>query len=137
MLGDLPDDICFLELEQAIELHQSQLDLHGGSAGLRDEGLLRSALSQPEASFGGKWLYANLYEMASAYLFSLVSNHPFVDGNKRVGAVAAVVFLRMNGIVMESDQDAYADLVLAVAAGKAARDDVVTFLRTHSRPLDG
>jgi death-on-curing protein len=112
------------------------LDLHGGSAGLRDEGLLRSALSQPEASFGGKWLHAGLHEMASAYLFSLVSNHPFVDGNKRVGAVAAVVFLRMNGLVMDVDQDVYAELVLAVASGKAARDDVVTFLRAHSRPLD-
>src|ERR1043165_299111 len=98
----LPDDIRFLELEQLAEIHQSQLERRGGSAGLRDEGLLRSALSQPEASFGGRWLHADLYEMASAYLFSLVSNHPFVDGNKRVGAVAAGVFLRVNGIVMEA-----------------------------------
>jgi death on curing protein len=135
-MTDLPDDIHFLDLEQVREIHQSQLDLHGGSAGLRDEGLLRSALSQPEASFGGKWLHAGLHEMASAYLFSLVSNHPFVDGNKRVGAVAAVVFLRMNGMVMDVDQDVYAELVLAVASGKAARDDVVTFLRARSRPLD-
>jgi len=74
--------------------------------------------------------------MASAHVFSLVGNHPFVDGNKRVGAVAAVVFLRMNGIVMEADQDAYSVLILAVAAGKATRDDVVVFLRAHSRPLD-
>jgi death on curing protein len=135
-MTDLPDDIHFLDLEQVREIHQSQLDLHGGSAGLRDEGLLRSALSQPEASFGGKWLHAGLHEMASAYLFSLVGNHPFVDGNKRVGAVATVVFLRLNGIVMDADQDAYAELVLAVAAEKAARDDVVTFLRANSRPMD-
>ncbi len=132
----LPEDIQFLDFDQVLEIHQSQLDLHGGSAGLRDEGLLRSALSQPEASFGGKWLHAGLHEMASAYLFSLVGNHPFVDGNKRVGTVAAVVFLRMNGVIMEADQDAYADLVLAVASGKATRDDVVIFLRAHSRPLD-
>jgi death on curing protein len=135
-MADLPDDIHFLDLNQVREIHQSQLDLHGGSAGLRDEGLLRSALSQPEASFGGKWLHANLHEMASAYLFSLVSNHPFVDGNKRVGAVATVVFLRMNGLVMDVDQDVYAELVLAVASGKATRDDVVTFLRAHSSSLD-
>lgn len=135
-MTELPDDIHFLDLEQVREIHQSQLDLHGGSAGLRDEGLLRSALSQPEASFGGKWLHASLFEMASAYLFSLVSNHPFVDGNKRVGAVATVVYLRMNGIVMDADQDAYAELILAVASSKATRDDVVIFLRAHSRPLE-
>lgn len=83
-MTDLPDDINFLDLEQVREIHQSQLDLHGGSAGLRDEGLLRSALSQPEASFGGKWLHAGLHEMASAYLFSLVSNHP-VRGWEQAG----------------------------------------------------
>ena len=134
---DLPSDISFLDFDQVLEIHQSQLDLHGGSAGLRDEGLLRSALAQPEATFGGKWLHQGLHEMAAAYLISLVGNHPFVDGNKRVGTVAAVVFLRMNGVIVQSDQDAYADLVIAVAAGKAARDDVVTFLRTHSLPLEG
>lgn len=135
-MADLPDDIHFLDQDQVQEIHLSQLDLHGGSAGLRDEGLLKSALSQPEASFGANGCTRTIYEMASAYVFSLVGNHPFVDGNKRVGAVAAVVFLRMNGIVMEADQDAYSVLILAVAAGKATRDDVVVFLRAHSRPLD-
>ena len=131
----MPDEVRFLDLDQVMEIHQSQLDLHGGSAGLRDEGLLRSALAQPEASFGGQWLHATIWKMAAAYLFHLVANHPFVDGNKRVGAVAAVVFLRMNGQAMEAAEDAYADLVLAVAAGTASRDDVATFLRTHARPL--
>ena len=118
-------------------IHSDQLNRYGGSAGIRDQGLLQSALAQPGASFGGKWLHGDLYEMASAYLFSLVMNHPFVDGNKRVGGMAALAFLEVNGVIVQSDQDAYADLVIAVAAGKAARDDVVTFLRTHSHPLEG
>ncbi len=132
-MANPPDDIYFLDLDQVTAIHQSQLDLHGGSAGLRDEGLLRSALSQPEASFDGKWLHADLYEMASAYLFSLVGNHPFVDGNKRVGAAAAVIFLRLNGIAMEADQDAYTELILAIASDRASREDVVAFLRAHGR----
>ena len=130
-------DPIFITEEEVYVIHSDQLNRYGGSAGIRDQGLLQSALAQPSASFGGKWLYSDLFEMASAYLFSLVMNHPFVDGNKRVGGMAALAFLEVNGVIVQSDQDAYADLVIAVAAGKAARDDVVTFLRTHSLPLEG
>jgi death-on-curing protein len=130
-------DPIFITEEEVYVIHSDQLNRYGGSAGIRDHGLLQSALAQPSASFGGKWLYGDLFEMASAYLYSLVMNHPFVDGNKRVGGMAALAFLEVNGVVVQSDQDAYADLVIAVAAGKAARDDVVTFLRTHSHPLEG
>ena len=130
-------DPIFITEEEVYVIHSDQLNRYGGSAGIRDQGLLQSALAQPSASFGGKWLYSDLFEMASAYLFSLVMNHPFVDGNKRVGGMAALAFLEVNGVIIQSDQDAYADLVIAVAAGKAARDDVVTFLRTHSLPLEG
>ena len=79
-------------------------------------------------------MHKDLYEMASAYLFSLVMNQPFIDGNKRVGGMAALAFLEINGVFIDADPDAYAELVLAVAAGKAARDDVVIFLRAHTRP---
>ncbi|MBA3697786.1 MAG: type II toxin-antitoxin system death-on-curing family toxin [Planctomycetes bacterium] len=115
-------DPIFLSEEEVHVIHLDQLERYGGSAGLRDAGLLRSALSQPSASFGGKWLHSDLYEMASAYLFSLAMNHPFIDGNKRVGGMAALAFLEINGVFIDVDADAYADLVLAVAAGKASRD---------------
>lgn len=130
-------DPIFITEEEVYVIHSDQLNRYGGSAGIRDQGLLQSALAQPSASFGGKWLHGDLYEMASAYLFSLVMNHPFVDGNKRVGGMAALAFLEVNGVIVQSDQDDYADLVIAVAAGKAARDDVVTFHRTHSLPIEG
>lgn len=130
-------DPIFITEEEVYVIHSDQLNRYGGSAGIRDQGLLQSALAQPSASFGGKWLHGDLYEMASAYLFSLVMNHPFVDGNKRVGGMAALAFLEVNGVIVQSDQDAYADLVIAVAAGKAVRDDVVTFLRTHRLPIEG
>jgi death-on-curing protein len=126
-------DPIFLSEGEIRAIHLDQLERYGGSAGLRDEGLLRSALSQPSASFGGQWLHKDLYEMASAYLFSLAMNHPFIDGNKRVGGMAALAFLEINGIFVDADSDAYADLVLAVAASKAAREDVVVFLRAHTR----
>ncbi len=130
-------DPIFITEEEVYVIHSDQLNRYGGSAGIRDQGLLQSALAQPSASFGGKWLHGDLFEMASAYLFSLVMNHPFVDGNKRVGGMAALAFLEVNGVIVHSDQDAYADLVIAVAAGKAVREDVVTFLRTHSLPIEG
>ena len=83
-------DPIFITEEEVYVIHSDQLNRYGGSAGIRDQGLLQSALAQPGASFGGKWLHGDLYEMASAYLFSLVMNHPFVDGNKRVGGMAAL-----------------------------------------------
>ena len=128
-------DPIFLTEEEIHAIHLDQLERYGGSAGLRDAELLRSAISQPSVSFGGQWLHKNLYEMASAYLFSLAMNHPFIDGNKRVGGMAALAFLEINGVFVDAEPDAYAELVLAVAAGKAARDDVVIFLRAHTRQV--
>ena len=90
------DDIVFLDVDDIIELHASQLELFGGGAGLRDQGLLESAVAQPQASFGGHLAHDGLFAMAAAYLFHLVSNHPFVDGNKRIGLIAALVFLDLN-----------------------------------------
>ncbi len=129
-------DPLFLSEDEVLANHLVQNDLYGGSLGISEPGLLRSALAQPSASFGGKWLYADLYEMAAAYLFSLVMNHPFVDGNKRVGTMVALSFLDLNGIEIDAGIDEFEALVLAVASGKAARDAVVTFLLAHSRPLD-
>jgi death-on-curing family protein len=83
----------FLTREDALEIHSAQLDQFGGGAGLRDEGLLISALAQPEATAFGNYLHHDMFEMAAAYLFHVVSNHPFLDGNKRTGLVCALVFL--------------------------------------------
>src|SRR5687767_10360587 len=86
----------FLSLARVLRLHRSSIDHYGGDPGVRDMGLLESAIAQPRASFGGEYLHADLAAMAAAYVFHLVSNHPFVDGNKRTGALAGYVFLVMN-----------------------------------------
>lgn len=75
----------FLDVDEVLEIHASQLEVHGGSAGVRDRGLLESAVAQPRSSFGGDLAHESLFEMAAACLFRLVRNHPFIDGNKRTG----------------------------------------------------
>jgi death-on-curing protein len=124
----------FLTLDQVLAEHAEQLRRYGGSAGLRFERLLRSALGQPEASFGGVWLHEDLASMAAAYIFHLSQNHPFVDGNKRIAAAAGVLFLALNGQMMEADPDAFADIVMHTADGRTTKDDLATFLRAHLRP---
>ncbi len=112
------DDIVFLDVDDVIELHASQLELFGGGAGLRDQGLLESAVAQPQASFGGQLAHDGLFAMAAAYLFHLVSNHPFVDGNKRIGLLAALVFLDLNGVSIAHPTEALYELTLGVAEGR-------------------
>ena len=91
-------DPLFLRLNEIIEIHTDQIARYGGLAGIRDMGLLQSAVAMPMSSFGGQYLHADLYEMAAAYLYHLVNNHAFIDGNKRVGTVTAIVFLELNGV---------------------------------------
>jgi death-on-curing protein len=123
----------FLIIEEVQAIHANQLQLYGGTDGLRDAGLLRSALVQPETSFGGQWLHEDLPAMAAAYMLHLAQNHPFVDGNKRVAAVCGLHFLHLNGQSIEAAPEAFADLVLAVDSGKAGKDDLATWLRAHQR----
>ena len=88
----------FLTLADVIEIHKNQILIYGGEYGTRDIRLLESALAQPEASFGGEWLHADLFAMASAYAFHICMNHPFLDGNKRAALVTALTFLELNGV---------------------------------------
>ncbi len=108
----------FISLDLALRLHARQLSRFGGADGIRDRGLLESALAQPEASFGGEYVHGDLYLMAAAYLFHIVKNHPFVDGNKRAGLLCATVFLGLNGIRLSASDDELYDLTIAVAEGR-------------------
>jgi death-on-curing protein len=125
---------AFLTLDEIIAIHQDQIARFGGSEGVHDRGLLQSAVAMPAASFGGQFLHADLCEMAAAYLFHLVQNHPFVDGNKRAGAVSAYVFLALNHRRLTADNDTYAALVLSVARGEAPKSAVADFFRAHTAP---
>jgi len=95
----------FLSLAEILEIHLDQIERYGGKPGIRDAGLLQSALAMPSAGFGDRYLHEDLFEMAAAYLFHIARNHPFVDGNKRVGVVAALVFLAMNGVEIDAGED--------------------------------
>lgn len=122
----------FLTLDDILESHAQQIANYGGSDGVRDAGLLESALAQPQAMFGGKFLHANIFAMASAYLFHLVQNHPFVDGNKRIGLEAALLFLELNGVSVEASNEALVDLVLQTSQGQMFKPAIEDFLRRHA-----
>jgi death on curing protein len=93
----MSDDIKFLTFNQVLKLHSLQIEEFGGLDGIKNESLLRSALAQPESGFGEEYFHKDIYEMAAAYLFHLVKNHAFNDGNKRIAAMTAAVFLQING----------------------------------------
>jgi death-on-curing protein len=116
--GDDEPAPMYLTVEQVVALHQRQLDRFGGGAGLRDRGLLESAVAQPQAAFGGAFAHDGLFAMAAAYLFHIVSNHPFVDGNKRAGLLAATTFLHLNGIRVLQDSAALYLLTMSVAESR-------------------
>jgi len=123
----------FLGLEEVLEIHHDQITRYGGTEGIRDLGLLQSALSMPQAGAGNQYFHADLFEMAAAYLFHIVRNHPFVDGNKRTGVTAALVFLEMNGIEIRASDEALVKTVLAVAEGKLQKGALAEFFRRHTR----
>lgn len=126
----------FLDLDQVLRIHQSVIELYGGQAGVRDLGLLQSALAMPRASFEGQPLHPDLFEMAAAYLYHLVQNHPFIDGNKRVGATTAIVFLDLNGILLKDDEPAMAEMTLRVASGQFSKPEIASFFRNLSLPAE-
>jgi death-on-curing protein len=124
----------FLSLAEVLAIHKDQITRYGGAPGIRDIALLKSALAIPPATYDGEFLHADIFEMAAGYLFHIVKNHPFVDGNKRVGAVAALVFLDLNGFDLYASEADFAEMVLAVARGEMSKSQVAVFIRNWSKP---
>jgi len=124
----------FLSLEEVLEIHRQQIERYGGASGVRDLSLLESAIAQPQASFSSEFLHASIPAMAAAYLFHICRNHPFVDGNKRVAANAAITFLLINDWEPTFTEDALVDTVLAVASSSMTKEDLVRFFQAHSVP---
>ena len=123
-----------LTLSEVIALHRRIIASTGGAGGIRDFGLLLSAVSQPRMTFGGSELYQTVVEKACALGFSLIHNHPFVDGNKRVRHAAMEVLLAMNGIALEAEVNDAERVILGVAAGSTGRQELLTWLTTSTRP---
>jgi death on curing protein len=126
--------IRFLTSAEVLTIHLDQIQNYGGEPSVRDYGLLESAVAQASAQFSGEYLHQFPQEMAAAYLFHLVSNHPFVDGNKRTGLASALTFLNLNSVDYHiADKQALEDLVLAVASGRSTKGTVADFFRDHIR----
>jgi len=125
----------YLLIHEVLALHERIAEQSGGGVGVRDLGLLESALAQPRQSFGDTDLYPSLVEKAAALGFSLVANHPFVDGNKRIGHAAMEIFLVLNGEEIDADVGEQERVVLAVAAGELTREQLTDWLREHLRPM--
>ena len=122
----------FLSVTDVLRLHADQVDVYGGQCGVRDMGLLESAVAQPQTAFGGEHLHRDIFEMAAAYLFHIVQNHPFLDGNKRAGVVTALVFLDLNGVEINAPKGSIYDLTMSVASGKADKPRIAAFFRSHA-----
>ena len=122
----------FLDLERVLRLHLSLIEAYGGEPGVRDVGLLHSALAMPQSTYDGAFLHEDLFEMASAYLFHIVQNHAFIDGNKRTGAASALIILDMNGVEIEADEDGLVDITLRTAMGQAGKAEIAEFFRSRA-----
>src|SRR5258708_4104640 len=122
-------------LDEVVAIHCDQIERYGGSLGVRGWGLLQSAGAMAAATIGGRFLHSDLLEMAAPYLYHIVQNHPFIDGNKRVGAVAADVFLTLNDFRLTASEDRYAELVLTVARGETSKSAAAELLRANCTPL--
>ena len=124
-----PDDCVHLGIDIVREIHAEVIKQFGGANGVRDENLLASAVLTPQSSFGGKSPYADIIEIAAAYLFYVCRNHPFIDGNKPSAMMAAIVFLRLNGIEPSPDSAEWERLMLDVASSQITRDETTRRLR--------
>lgn len=129
-------EVLFLTIPEVLEIHGEQIDLYGGDTGVREPALLESALAAPRSGMYGEYFHADVFDMAAAYLFHIVQNHPFVDGNKRTGLACAYLFLAINGYEFDCDPDELADMVFEVAKGRLDKAGVAAFVRMHTVKLN-
>jgi death on curing protein len=116
----------FISKSMVLSIHARQIERFGGTPGVRDEGLLESALAQPQATFGGQFLHPTISEQAAAYLYHIAMNHPFIDGNKRTAFAVTDTFLRLNGCALNLTDDRAYDLVMRVARGTMTKEELST-----------
>jgi death-on-curing protein len=128
--------VKYLTPEQVLFLHSRIIDETGGAHGVRDVGLLKSALGRPHATFGAKDLYPDIFHKASALMESLVNNHPFIDGNKRTAIASASLFLRQNGLLLESTQEAIETFTLDIALKNITIREATVWLEQHTIRLN-
>lgn len=130
-----PVEAVYLTAVQVLFIHARLLAETGGAPGVRDLGLLESAIARPKATFDGRDLYPDLYAKAAALMVSLVNNHPFIDGNKRVGVTAAALFLVRNGVQLRASSEELEQVTLDVAQGRLSVDQMVSWFMQHTAPV--
>ncbi len=122
----------FLIKDQVLQLHKKALQDYGGSPGVRDNGLLESAIAQPESSFGGAYLNETIFLMSAAYFFHISQNQPFIDGNKRAGFLSTFAFLKINGYNLKATNEETYPFLIEVAEGRKTKEDLANFIEQHS-----
>ncbi|BBD65104.1 death-on-curing family protein [Nostoc commune NIES-4072] len=121
----------FLTISQVLDIHQRQIQRFGGTSGVRDEGLLDSALAQPQVTFGGELLHPTIHEQAAAYLYHLAMNHPFIDGNKRTAFAVMLTFLNLNCYTFNLSQEQAYNLVIQVVQNEISKEELSAFIELH------
>lgn len=122
--------MIFLTIEEVIQIHDELVSEYGGLHGIRDMGLLVSAIEMPKASMFGEYLHESVYDKAAAYLYHIVCNHAFLDGNKRTGAATTLIFLIQNGYAVKFDMKKFEELICDVSQGKVLKEVISKFLST-------
>jgi len=125
--------IRYLSIQEVIEIHDQIIDIYGGSFGLRDLGLLASAIEMPKSKFDNKFLHPTIFDKASAYLYHICNNHPFIDGNKRTAAVSTLVFLEDNEISLKFNESKFENLIVEIAIGKINKKYISSILKKSKK----
>src|SRR4030042_6872783 len=123
----------FLTLAEVIAIHQDQINNYGGKSGIRDLSLLNSAVAGPQSTFDRKYLHEDLFDMAAAYAYHICRNHPFIDGNKRVALVSALVFLDLNNIDINDPHNILYNVMIEIASGNISKKDLGSIFRKLSK----
>jgi death-on-curing protein len=126
-------EVIWIDLPEVLAIHGRQLDEHGGASGVRDDGLLESALARPQQLF--TYGEPDVFDLAAAYTAGIVRNHPFVDGNKRTGFVVGILFLELNGPTFTASEADATQAILNLAGGEINDDGFAIWLRSNSTPL--
>jgi death-on-curing protein len=123
----------FLTLAEVIAIHNNQIENYGGKSGIRDLSLLNSAVAVPQSTFDRKYLHEDLFDMAAAYAYHICQNHPFIDGNKRVALVSALVFLDLNNIDINDPHNILYNAMIDIASGNISKKDLASIFRKLSK----
>ena len=128
--------IEFLSVARVLRIHMDQIEHYGGSPEVRDPGLLASAIATPESSYEEKYLHPSLPAMGAAYMFHLIQNHPFIDGNKRTGSMCALIFLNQNWAHLQVTVDQLGEMAFGIARSDLSKDQVIEIFEQHVEPYD-